>query len=465
MNLSDYHAIIERKRNYFKPRGLSKIGNIADGLFDHQKHCVDFSLRAGCSAMFLDTGLGKTRAALEWGRHIVENTNKPVLMLAPLGVVKQHLDESEEFGVESVISRDGTSPNKAVVTLTNYDRLQKFDPNDYGGVILDESSILKGMNGATSKKLIAAFNQMKYRLACTATPAPNDHAELGMHSEFLGVLSQSQMLVRWFLHDSADTGTWKMKGHAVKDFWSWVASWSRCVSKPSDLGFSDDGFQLPNLVETRHIIAADRSINTGSDRDGQNFLFRMPDTSATSIHAEKRLTKNQRAERVGELVSKDSSDAWLIWADTDYDADAVAEAVPSAVEIRGSMSIDIKEERLDAFSKGQIKHLLTKPSIAGYGLNFQHCRNMAFAGINFSYENYYQAIRRCWRFGQKRDVNAHVICADTEASIWDVVSRKSHDHALMKSEMADAMKRAIQSSEQLKTYQPEIKAKLPAWMV
>jgi hypothetical protein len=465
MNIADYHTIIERKRNYFEPRGLSKIGNIADSLFEHQKHCVEFSLRAGCSAMFLDTGLGKTRAALEWGQHIVRHTNKPVLMLAPLGVVKQHSKEADDFGVETIISRDGTPPTKAIVTLTNYDRLQKFDVSDYGGIILDESSILKSMNGATSKKLIAAFNQMKYRLACTATPAPNDHAELGMHSEFLGVLSQSQMLVRWFLHDSADTGTWKMKGHAVKDFWSWVASWSRCVSKPSDLGFSDFGFQMPELIETRHIIAADRSVNTGADRDGQNFLFRIPDTSATSIHAEKRLTKNQRAEKVGELVSLDPLDAWLIWADTDYDADAVAEAVPSAVEIRGSMSIDMKEERLDAFSKGQIKHLLTKPSIAGYGLNFQHCRNMAFAGINFSYENYYQAIRRCWRFGQKHPVNAHIVCADTEASIWDVVSRKSHDHALMKSEMADAMARAIQSAEILKTYQPEIKAKLPSWMV
>lgn len=469
--LAPYHELIASKRATFEPRGFDGIdeADLPAWMFDHQRHGVAFALRQGCSALFYDTGLGKTGMALAWGDEIVRRTNKPVLMLAPLAVASQHIAEAERFGIDARLSRFGVAPDAPRIAVTNYDRLEKFDPLDYAGVILDESSILKSFSGATTRNLIDAFAKTPYRLCCSATPAPNDHTELGQHSEFLGALDRSQMLVRWFLHDSADTGTWRMKGHAVTDFWNWVASWARAVSKPSDLGFSDAGFDMPELVIDRHIIAADRSIDAGVERlgkhVGQGMLFRVPDTSATSIHAEKRLTSADRAAKVAELVEADPDEPWIIWVDTDYDAEAVNAALPGICEVSGKMKIDQKEERLAAFSRGEVKRLLTKSSIAGYGLNWQHCARMAFCGINFSYESFYQAVRRCWRFRQERPVHVHIVCADTEAAIWDVVSRKAGDHEQMKAEMVAAMRRASMKAVALSTYHPNQEARLPAWLI
>ena len=464
MSLSEYHELIARKRVTFEPRGLANVPSLNPAMFPHQHHSTDFALRTGCAAMFLDTGLGKSLCALDWGRVIVEHTNKPVLMLAPLAVAMQHEREAGKFGIDAKAVREPDDIGGARVYITNYDRLDKFDASQFGGVILDESSILKSFTGATTRKLISTFAQTPFRLACTATPAPNDHAELGQHSEFLGALSQSQMLVRWFLHDSADTCTWRMKGHAVEDFWNWVASWARCVSKPSDLGFSDDGFALPKMTMIRHIVEADRSIHAGDEKDGQAKLFRMPETSATSIHREKRLTIEARADKIAALVAAEPNEPWVIWCDTDYEADALTDRIPHAVEVRGSMRPDVKEERITAFSTGAAQIIITKPSVAGFGLNWQHCTRMAFVGLSFSYESFYQAVRRCWRFGQTRPVNVHVAMADTEAAIWDVVSRKSGDHDAMKAEMVKAMSRASHSVREIEDYTPNKKATLPAWM-
>jgi hypothetical protein len=388
----------------------------------------------------------------------------PVLMLAPLGVVHQHLAEAERIGVEAKISRTGEPPKEPCIVITNYDRLERFDPDQYGGVILDESSILKSFSGVTTRKLIDAFAKTPFRLSCSATPAPNDHTELGQQSQFLGVMSSSEMLSRWFIADQNNAGRYRLKKPAISAYWDWVASWARCLSKPSDLGYSDAGFEMPELNPHKHIIAADRGIDAGEEKDGQFRLFRLPDTSATSIHAEKRLTKDARALKVAELMAREPGEPWLIWCDTDYDAEALKAIVPNINEVRGSMSADVKEERLNAFTTGAAKTMLTKPSIAGYGLNWQHCARMAFMGLSFSYENYYQAIRRCWRFRQKRAVDVHIVCADTEASIWDVVSRKAGDHDRMKAEMAAAMARAHLSSEVLSNYHPQIEARLPAWL-
>jgi hypothetical protein len=272
------------------------------------------------------------------------------------------------------------------------------------------------------------------------------------------------MLTRWFIHDSADTGTWRMKGHAVRDFWSWVASWARCVSKPSDLGFSDDGFALPPLNLERHVVKADRSLDSGAEKDGQGRLFRIPDTSATSIHREKRMTIEARADLIAEIVAREPSEPWVIWCDTDYEADALVARIPGAIEVRGSMTADQKEERLTAFSTGQARILITKPSLAGFGLNWQHCARMAFVGLSFSYEAFYQAIRRCWRFGQTRPVSVHVACADTEESIWQVVNRKSGDHDAMKREMTAAMRRAVRIEHEQSPYEPTAPVQLPSWM-
>jgi len=464
MSLADYRGLIAAKRIAFVPRGMATIPSLNPALKDHQRHAVEFALKAGCAALFLDTGLGKTLCALEWGRIVVEHTGRPVLMLAPLAVAAQHEREAVKFGIDAKAVREPDEITTPRVYITNYDRLAKFDAEQFAGVILDESSILKSFHGATTKALIATFKHTPFRLCCTATPAPNDHAELGQHSEFLGVMSQSQMLTRWFIHDSADTGNWRMKGHAVQDFWNWVASWARCVSKPSDLGFSDDGYDLPPLDLKRHIVEADRSLDAGAEKDGQARLFRMPDTSATSIHREKRMTTDARADVIAALVAQEPGEAWVVWCDTDYEADALADRIPGAVEVRGSMSPDVKEANLTMFSTGQVRVIITKPSIAGFGLNWQHSARMAFVGLSFSYESFYQAIRRCWRFGQSRPVSVHVACADTEESIWQIVSRKAGDHDAMKAEMTAAMARASHSVPEQAPYQPAKPLALPQWI-
>jgi hypothetical protein len=464
MSLADYRGLIAAKRIAFVPRGMATIPSLNPALKDHQRHAVEFALKAGCAALFLDTGLGKTLCALEWGRIVVEHTGRPVLMLAPLAVAAQHEREAVKFGIDAKAVREPDEITTPRVYITNYDRLAKFDADQFAGVILDESSILKSFTGATTRALIAAFKHTPFRLCCTATPAPNDHMELGQHCQFLGIMNSNEMLSRWFIADQSNMGRYRIKGPAVKSFWEWVASWARCVSKPSDLGFSDEGYDLPPLNLKRHIVAADRSLHAGAEKDGQARLFRMPDTSATSIHREKRMTTDARADVIADLVAAEPGEPWVIWCDTDYEADALADRIPGAIEVRGSMSAEVKEANLTMFSTGQVRVIITKPSIAGFGLNWQHSARMAFVGLSFSYESFYQAIRRCWRFGQSRPVSVHVACADTEESIWQIVSRKAGDHDAMKAEMAAAMARAALSSEVLQTYNPPNPINLPSFL-
>ena len=465
MSLDAYHAHIARKRVAAEPAGLAHVPVLHAELKPHQAHCVEFALRAGRAGHFLDTGLGKSFAALEWGRVVVEATNRPVLMLAPLAVGPQHEREAQRWGIDAVYRREPDAADGARIVITNYERLDRFDLDAFGGVVLDEASVIKNFTGVTTRRLIEAFARTPFRLSATATPAPNDHMELGQQAQFLGAMNSNEMLSRWFVTDQREMGRYRLKRAAVRPFWEWVASWARCVSKPSDLGFSDDGYALPDLRVSRHVVHADRSADAGSERDGQGRLFRMPDLSATAIHREKRLTAQARAEQVAALVALEPDESWIVWCDTDYEADALAAAMPDAVEVRGSMTADRKEERLDAFSRGQVRVLISKPSVAGFGLNWQHCARVAFVGLSFSYESYYQAVRRCWRFGQSRPVNVHVVAADTEAAIGAVVARKAGDHEAMKREMAAAMARATRSAAVLEDYRPSLKAALPAWMV
>lgn len=462
--LVEYRALCAAKRALPLSLGMAHVPELASSLFDHQKHGVEFALRAGRSALFYDTGLGKTRMMLEWGRHVVEAENKPVLMLAPLAVSAQHIREAERIGVDAEISRTGALPKTPKIAITNYERLERFDPDEYAGVILDESSILKNYSGITTRKLIDAFSQTPWRLAGSATPAPNDHTELGQHCAFLGVMSSSEMLSRFFIADQANAGVYRLKRPAIKPFWDWVASWARCVSKPSDLGFPDYGFDLPQLNIHKHIVASDRSIDAGEERDGQARLIRIPERSATSIHREKRLTADARAEQVANIVAANGGKPICIWVDTDYEADAVRKAIHGVVEVHGRMTPDQKEELLDSFTTGATRVLLTKPKIAGMGLNWQHCHTSIFCGLSFSYEAFYQAVRRFWRYGQKNAVDAHIVLADTEAEIVAIVERKGADHGRMKTEMSAAMKRAVQSHQVLESYHPHISAELPAWL-
>ncbi len=454
----DYQSLLARKSAEAPARGLANIPDLHPGMFAYQRDVTAFLLGVGRGAAFLDTGLGKSFVSLEWARVVSEHTGKPVLMLAPLAVAPQHVREAKKFGFDHariVRSQDEVGPG---VNVTNYAKIDHFDPAAFDGVVLDESSIIKNFTGQTTRKMIEIWSQTAFRLACTATPAPNDHMELGQHSQFLGVMNSNEMLARWFIADQNNMGRYRLKGHAVKPFWNWVASWARCLSKPSDLGYSDKGFDLPPLNVHRHEVRSDLSIDAGE------MLFRIPDTSATAIHKEKRLTADARAGVIAEHVNSERGEAWVVWCDTDYEADALTARIPDAVEVRGSMPDHVKEDRLVAFGEGNVRVIVSKPSIAGFGLNWQHCARMAFAGLSFSYESYYQAVRRCYRFGQKRPVDVHIALADTERAIWDVVNRKSGDHEQMKTEMNAAMKRAHEGRQVKVDYQPAVAATIPSWL-
>jgi len=457
--LAKYYTFLRDKKRNAKTKGLAKVPALHPRLFPFQAAVTDFLLRAGCGAAFLDTGLGKAFIGLEWARVIRERTGKSVLILAPLAVGPQHEREAIRFGLEAKYIRDPSAITGPGVWITNYERLHLYRPQDFGGLVLDESSLLKAFTGKTSRALIAFGEQVPYRLALTATPAPNDHMELGQHSAFLGAMPSNEMLARWFIADQSEMGRYRLKKYGVDDFWSWIASWSRMASHPSDLGFSDDGFILPKLNYDLHYV----SVNITEGRQSGE-LFRLVDTSSTKIHAEKRRTIASRAERIAELVDNEPNENWVIWCDTDYEANELNKRIPQGVEVRGSMSLDMKEDRLNAFVSGNERILITKPSIAGFGLNLQHCARCAFVGISYSYEAFYQAVRRFWRFGQQRPVNVHVAMAETEGVIWNTIQRKARDHETMKTAMTAAMRRAVRNHETKLAYQPTQSTKLPVWL-
>lgn len=430
-----------------------------EGLFPFQRAAVTWALRTGRAALFEETGLGKTRQQLVWAHHVVEHTGRPVLVLAPLAVAPQTEREARRVGVPDVrVVRDADNVRPGI-NITNYERLHRFDASVFSGVVLDESSILKNYTGSTRRALTEAFAATPYRLACTATPAPNDHLELGNHAEFLGVMSSHQMIARWFLNDSKQAGNYRLKGHAVRPYWDWVTSWARCVGRPSDLGpYSDEGYDLPELRVHRHSVGVDQTEGRG---DGE--LFRAATLTATSLHAERRRTAEARARAVADLVTAEPGEPWLVWVDTNYDADAVMALLPHAVEVRGDLDADEKAARLLRFSdEGGV--LVTKAGIAGMGLNWQHCARMVFNGLSFSYEAYYQAVRRCWRFGQTRPVDVHAVLASTEQAVWGVLDRKADDHDEMKVAMFAASRRAAARAVRPDDYHPSRRAPVPAWL-
>ena len=449
----DYKAFLKTKKNKedtFKPIESS---DIHPALFPFQKDVVEMLLKIGRGAAFLDTGLGKTIVQCEWARHI----DGHILFVAPLAVAQQTIAEAKNhLDIDIDYSKDGAVKGK--YTITNYERLENFDCEIFDGVVLDESSILKGQNSKTKAMICERFKDTKYRLACTATPAPNDYTELGNHAEFLGIMTTQEMLMRWFLHDSANTGDWRLKGHAVKPFWEWVSSWAACVSKPSDLGYSNDGYDLPPLNVTTHTVNVD--IKTAYD-DG--LLFEMPDINAASLHRKKRESVHDRVALVASKV-KDSDKPWIVWCESNQESDLLKKAIPDAVEVKGSDKPDVKEERLIGFSDGKYRVIISKSSICGFGMNWQHCRDMVFASISYSYEKFYQAVRRSWRFGQDQQVNVHVVIADAEIPVWRVIEDKSTDHEAMKDHMKYAVFSKGSSSEVKIDYMPNHKAILPSWL-
>ena len=453
-----YQSFLTSKALQAPARGFEP-GAMPSHLFPHQRVCIEHNLRSGSAGLFLDTGLGKTACELEWARQCAEASNGCALILTPLAVARQIEAEGKRWGYQIRVIREQSDVGEGI-NVCNYDRLEKLDVDAFGAVALDESSILKNFTGKTTRALIAAFAGHRFRLSSTATPAPNDHMELGNHAEFCGVMQANEMLSRFFINDTSTASqSWRLKHHATTAFWDWMASWCRMATMPSDLGFSDEGFILPKLNVHRMEVENSRPVD-GGDLFGAIM-------SATDMHAVKRQTSESRAQACAELVTSDS-EPWVIWVDTDYESDAVLAAlsgVPNVREVRGSHTVEKKEDALAAFLDGSARVLITKASLTGFGLNWQHCARTAFAGRSFSYEAWYQAVRRFWRFGQKREVECYVIVAEGEDQIGRVLDRKANDHSKMKIAMTEAMRRNAGRETAVKTaYLPKHEGSLPAWL-
>jgi DNA modification methylase/superfamily II DNA or RNA helicase len=425
-----YQEFIESKLVLNEPAGFAP-SELPDGLFDFQAAIVDWAVRRGRAAIFADTGLGKTRMQLAWADQVARHTGLPVLILAPLCVAQQTVREAQAMGIADVrYARTKALVIGARIVVVNYEMLEHFNPEAFGGVVLDESSILKNFTGKTKQLLIAQFEKTPYKLACTATPAPNDYLELGNHAEFLGIMPSNEMISRFFINDSMAAGSYRLKSHGRADFWRWCASWSVAITRPSDMGYSDEGYNLPPLT-LRHI-----SVSTEGLPPVEGHLFRDTVLSATNLHKEMRLTAPMRADAAAALIAKEPDETWLIWCNTNYEADELTRRLTTAVEVRGAMSPEQKAQKLTSFIDGSEKILITKPSVAGFGLNLQHCARVIFVGLSYSYEDFYQAVRRCYRFGQKREVKAFVIAADSEMCVMETIQRKEEEHKKMQKEMS-----------------------------
>lgn len=453
--MSDYQRFLASKAPRAMASGFDP-SPLPDHLFDFQQACVTFAIRQGRTGLYLDTGLGKTRCQLEWAAQCAEHSNGKALILTPLAVARQIEREAKALGYEARVVRDQSEARDGI-NICNYDRIDKLDADAFGAVSLDEASILKSFGGKTAQALIDLFGAHRFRMCATATPAPNDHMELGQQADFLGIMTANEMLMRWFINDTAEASQqWRLKKHAEQDFWDWMASWARMAQSPEDLGFDGSRYQLPPLNVIRHKTIG----TTVKPMDGSLFVMEM---SATNMHDVKRQTSGARADLIAECA--DNGEPFIAWCDTDYEADALKARIKDAVEVRGSMPIEKKEENLEAFSLGQARVIITKPSVAGYGLNWQHCRNMGFAGRSFSYEAWYQAVRRAWRFGQTKPVNVHIAVAEGEDQIGRVIDRKADDHARMKAAMAIAMQRNAGRNEAKKiAYNPTHKGETPSWL-
>ena len=426
----EYQAFLATKSRRFAGAGFAcDEAVLPTAMFEWQKKIVVWACRKGRCAIWADTGLGKTIMQLAWADQVVRQTGKPVLILTPLAVSAQTVQEAKKFGIYAGLVTETDDFDHAMIGVTNYHKLHRFDASIFGGVVLDESSILKSFQGKTKTLLTETFAGTPYRLACTATPAPNDVLELGNHSDFLGIMPQKEMLARWFLNDIMGNMTWRLKTHAVKDFWRWVASWALVIRSPADLGYDSTGYDLPPL-QIHHVTIP----TTGIHLDGM--LFADASLSATTLHDVLRQTAPIRAKKAAELVNGSSV---LLWTHTNYEADEIRKVIKTE-EVRGSDTDEHKEKMLLGFADGSVTRLLTKPSLAGFGMNWQVCHTMIFVGMDYSYEKFYQAVRRCWRYGQTQPVDAYLLATDMEWRLFDALAKKQASHEQMQDEMIAMMK-------------------------
>jgi hypothetical protein len=449
----EYSEFLKTKRIKYKPSGF-KVENVNEKLFDFQQDIVKWALIKGKAAIFAGTGLGKTFCQLEWAKHVTEHTKGNVLILAPLAVAQQTVREGEKFDVEVHLCRtqDDVKPG---VNITNYEMLHHFDTKSFAGVVIDESGILKSFTGKVRNQIIESFIDIPFRLACTAVPAPNDHMELGNHSEFLGVMTRTEMLSTFFVHDGGETSKWRLKGHAVGEYWQWVASWAVMLSNPADLGYDGSRFDLPTL--NIHEIVVDK---TG---------YRIKE--AQTLNERRDARRNSITDRVkcAAEIANGIDGSCIAWCDLNVESEKLTKAIDDAIEVKGSHDPEYKADTLLNFASGDVKKLITKPKIAGFGLNMQVCSKMIFVGISDSFEAYYQAVRRCWRFGQTQPVDVYIITSEKEGAVVKNIKRKEKEFNKMLSGMiavsSEITKDNIKHTVNITIkYNPQIEMTLPMWI-
>jgi hypothetical protein len=474
--MNRYAEFLATKAIKPNPVGIRDGVKLPKALKPFQVDVVRWALAQGRAAVFAGTGLGKTLMQLSWADAMHQHTGKPTLILTPLAVSHQTVREAAKFKIKSCAYAAEQSEAKTNIVITNIDRVGKFDMDQFGAIVIDESSVLKASDSKTRALLTDMCSGMPYKLCCTATPAPNDFVELGSHSEFLGVLNAKEMLATWFVHDgsgkatnaqnhgSKPTAEWRLKGHAESDFWRWVSTWAVMIRHPRDIGYDDAGYDLPPLV--KHQITVPTSYESAV---ASGMLFAMEARTLQEQRAAARASIDSRVKAVADLVNAQTDRQWIVWCHLNDEADALVKAIPDAVEVRGTDDPDMKTERLLGFADAKFRVMVTKSKIAGMGMNYQSCHSMAFVGLNNSFEQVYQAIRRCWRFGQTKPVDVYMVAAETEGAVVSNLEAKEKAAEYMGNQLAahmsDLTKRALQQSETRTMSVHGAKMELPTWLM
>lgn len=449
----NYEDFLKSKRFVLESSGFDiDKSELNPMLYEFQKDIVRWALKKGKACIFADCGLGKTPMQLSWAHQVCTHAGGMVLILAPLAVADQTKREAEKFGYTAKVV-ESQSECISGINITNYEKMDKFVANEFVGVVLDESSILKSYSGKVRTAIIQNFHSVPYKLACTATPAPNDYMEIGNHSEFCGVMTRSEMLSMFFVHDGGQTSKWRLKGHATDVFWQWLATFSVFVDNPANIGYQVSGYDLPKLNINEIIVDGNEPIKES--------------LTLTERREARKESLELRCKKAAKLVNR-SNEKWLVWCDLNDESARLSELISESVEVKGSDKSEYKSNSMLAFSDGTVKCLITKPKIAGFGMNWQNCHNMIFTGLSDSYEQYYQAVRRCWRFGQEKPVNVYIIISAKEGCVKENIERKQCDFQKMQSEMTELTKeitkKELKSTCRISTpYEPTKEMKLPDW--
>lgn len=462
----EYQEFLKSKRILVEPAGFkADTRGLNRKAFQWQKDVVVWALKKGRSALFEDCGLGKTLQQLMWAGEVVKHTGKPVMIFAPLAVVRQTESEANKFGEVAVPVRSMAEIHGPKVYVTNYDIADHFDLSGFGGVVLDESSILKDFTSKTKNTLMELCRDVEYKLCCTATPSPNDYTELGNHAEFLGVMSRTEMLATFFVHDGGNTSKWRLKGHAKEAFFAWLASWACCMTTPEDLGYPSGEYMLPPLRIVEHEVKADKLL----DGDGQSMLFSPLSQTLSARREARRDSLEKRVETASEIANS-SQEQFLVWCDLNAESEMLAEEIHGSVEVKGTDHPDCKAAAMREFGEGKARCLVSKPSIAGWGMNWQQCHRMIFVGLSDSFEAYYQAVRRCWRFGQKSPVTVDIVISDADGAVKANIERKQGEARELTKELVkytkDILRDDIQSTGRMReSYIATEEMKVPEWLV